>query len=75
MKESYWFIVTDNTRKIFSVSGPIIDDSIYDDKISTLQKQYEIICHSIPVKDDTKQNLINYFGKGLKLVELREILS
>ncbi len=75
MRETYWFVVVDDTRKIYSVSGPLVDDSVYSDRICDLQKQYSIHCYTVSTNDDTKENLIKYHSNGMRLVELRDIIS
>lgn len=76
MLKLFYFIVLNRTRKIFSVTGSICDDTAYGHKVVELQKQYDINCYTVFINDDTRENLIRYHqNDGLSLVELSDILE
>jgi hypothetical protein len=76
MGKLFYFIVLNRTRKIFSVTCPICDDTEYGHRVVELQKLYDINCYTVSINDDTRENLINYHkDDGLSLVELGNILE
>jgi hypothetical protein len=66
-ESSWWLIEKDSDRKIFTVIGPIFDDTKYIEKSCLVQRQGKnITISTVDSKKNTKPKLIDEFRQMLK---------
>ena len=66
-ESSWWLIEIDGDRKIFTVIGPIYDDTKYNEKSCLAQRQGKnITISTVDSEKNTKTELIDEFRQMLK---------
>jgi hypothetical protein len=64
---NWWLIEKDCDNKIFTISGPISDDTGFNEKVCSLNKQgRNILIETIDIKNSSKIKLINQLTHTLK---------
>ena len=69
-ESNWWLIEKDNDKKIFTVIGPIFDDTKYGEKACSLQKQgRKVLIETVDTRKISKNELIEQFRKSYAYVE------
>ncbi len=74
----WWLISKNFDTKEFSIIGPIEDDTEYCNRCYNIQQRnIDFRIETVPIKHDSKENLIKYFEKELclKLVDNNKLYS
>jgi hypothetical protein len=69
-ESKWWLIEKDADKKIFTVIGPISDDTKFIEKTCSLRKQgRNILIETVDIEKNSKSEVIEYFRKWYEYVE------